>query len=143
MRVRIEGLIDRLTAERAAASLRAPAEASAGACLEARYALAAAEMLNLAAAIASIAQGVLAVRALAQWTRERKEWSPQRLRALIEEEMMKRGVIDFAIESHAGFDHLLANANKPCVVEIRDGAAGATYTLLAFADGDTLVLRVE
>ena len=143
MQIIIEGVIDRQTAEQAAASLRDPARGRCGETLETRAALAPLELLNLAAAIASVAQAAAAAWSLWAAERNRAAWSAERLRELIDQEMAIRDVFSYKLVSVEGFENLPSRSQTPCVAEIQDTSRDTTYTLFIFSDGDTLVVRVE
>ena len=70
-------------------------------------------------------------------------WTSKRLREVIEQEMIKLGVVDFKIIHLINFEALLRRKAAPCAIKITNERNGDMYKLYVFKDAATYVIRIE
>lgn len=99
-------------------------------------------LVGIAGAVASVISAFVVVFVEIRKHRQDKTWTVERLKKLIEQEMIRFGIVNFAIDSVDNFDELRCRSGT-CVIEVTDIKTKNEYRMYIFRDGEPYVLRVE
>lgn len=101
------------------------------------------ELVGVAGAVASVISALIIMYVLMKDHKKEQKWTKKKLVELIEDEMVRLGVIDFELHKISNFDSLLTSKDEPCVVEALRQETGDKYKMYVFRDGEVSTLEIK
>ncbi len=98
---------------------------------------------GFALAVASLMLGIYEFISRRKDKADSEKWSSTKLKKLIEELLLKKGIVNFKIISIEGFDRLNESDTYHCVVVVEDTKSGKRFQIVIFGDGEPSAMEVK
>lgn len=92
---------------------------------------------------ASIASLVLGIFSLTRKHFREKKWSLSKLKEIVEESLLTKGVVEYRIISITYFEKMKRSPIFHCTVIVEEIKSGNRFEIIIFGDGDASTIRIS
>jgi len=98
---------------------------------------------EIALAVASLILSIYQIIAMEKDKANSEKWSSTKLKKMIEELLLKKGIVNYKIISIEGFDNLNESDIFHCIVIVEDIKSSTRLQIIIFGDGDSSTMEIK